>query len=393
MKLRFNPVYLWWKDLHKPTVYALIVLICISVFAVFSASYQAGMVNDVANLRFFKRHLLYVFLAICSFVFFATRKEEYTLKLAIMGFSVCLLLLFLTLTSSAHGVKGAERWIDFKVVTVQPSELLKPFFIVLSAYIYYFFEKTKNYAYLLIYAVVVVFICGILFFQPDFGMMMTYLFIAGMLLFFASINWKGLLAFVLVIVAFVLISFLTLPHVKLRILKFISGQGMYQTEIARQAVENGGIFGKGVGAGEFSRKLPDSHNDFIFSRIGEEFGGLALVGIVLVFLVLIMSNLLFVLHDLKFLNTKMQTDEEGYVKYRRAMMIENAIILLSISLISFEFFFNIAVNVGLMPPKGMVLPFVSYGGSALVGHGILAGVLCGANRRRYHFFTQNYSIY
>lgn len=387
MLSRFNPFLLWWKDLHKPTIYSIFSLVIIGLFAVFSASYQAGETIHAGNLYYFKKHVIFVAIGIVLFFIISIQSTESILKLGMIGFVCCIFLLFATISLSGKSVKGAERWIDLRFITLQPSELLKPFFIIISAHIYYFFEKSQNYAFPFLHGIIVMIIIITLYFQPDFGMILTYFSLTFFLVFFSSIRFKWVMFLIIGLVATTLIAFFTLPHVKYRIINFVKGEKMYQTDIAKEAISRGGLLGSGIGMGEYSQKLPDSHNDFIFSRIGEEFGGLALVGIMLIFLVLTLSNLAFVKQELTLYQQLTPRQWLQFEKHQEKVIINNYIILLTICLIFFEASFNAMVNLSLLPPKGMVFPFISYGGSSLIAHGILAGILCVANRKRYRFFV------
>jgi len=307
------------------------------------------------------------------------------MKISHLGLICSLLALLGVFVISGKSIKGAERWLDLRIITLQPSEILKPFFIVISAYIYYYYEKTRSMFFPVIQACLYGFIVILLFFQPDFGMILTYTFITVVLIFISSIRLKIIAYFSIPVIALMVIAILSMSHVQKRVMHFLHGEKMYQTALAYNAIKNGGFLGKGLGAGEIAKKLPDSHNDFIFSRIGEELGGIFLIAIIIAFALLIFSNMTYVLREQEFYQNLMFNTDPKIVKYQKEILINNYIIILIVALLFFEMFVNIAVNLSLIPPKGMALPFISYGGSSALANAFLMGFLCVANRKKYRF--------
>ena len=383
---RYNAITLWWNDIHKPTIYCVLCLITTGLLAIFSASYNIGNTLNVSDLYFFKKQIFFLIIAFCVFFWLSFQNNETILKLSLVGFAISVFMMMAVLTMSGRSVKGAERWLDLKVITLQPSEILKPFFIVITAYLYYMFEKTKSFFFPLvqigIYGIVVI----LLFLQPDFGMVLTYTFITFVQIFFSKIKLKTIFYFTIPFIIVAVIGILSLSHVRTRIVQFIKGEKVYQTHLAYTAIKHGGILGTGIGNGEVAKKIPDSHNDFIFSRIGEEMGSLYLMVIVIIFATLILSNIAYAKNEY-LLYEKLQNGTNSFNKYQQEIVMNYYIIMLISALIFFEMAVNVSVNLSLIPPKGMALPFISYGGSSIIAHALLIGILCIATRRKYRFLA------
>jgi cell division protein FtsW len=387
MLSRYNPIYLWWRDLHKPTIYSVLFLLAVGLLAVFSASYHIGSVLNVSDLYFFNKQVAFVLIAFAIFFVISFQNTEAVIKLSQLGFICCIFAMIAIFGMSGRSVKGAERWLDLKIITIQPSEILKPFFIVISAYVYFLYERTRNILYPVLHGFLYCIIAFLLFLQPDFGMILTYTFLTGVLILLSSIRLKIILYSSIPVFIAILIAIFSLSHVRTRILHFVKGEKMYQTQIAYDAIKHGGLFGNGLGAGEISKRLPDSHNDFIFARIGEELGSLFLIIIICVFAVLLFSNIAYAKKEQDFYSELAFNSDPSLEKYQMSIIVNNYIIFLTVALIFFEVFVNISVNLSLIPPKGMALPFISYGGSSMFAHAFLVGFLCVANRRKYRFIT------
>ncbi|MFT4967907.1 MAG: cell division protein FtsW [Candidatus Deianiraeaceae bacterium] len=389
MLSRYNPLYLWWRDIHKLTLFAYCSLLFIGLMSVFSASYNASSSLGVENLYFFKKQVVFILIAFCMFFWLSCQSTEFIIKFAQIGLICSLLSLLAVFAMSGKSVKGAERWLNLRIITIQPSEILKPFFIVISAYLYYFYEKTRHCLFPILYGLLFLCIIFLLLLQPDFGMVLTYTFLTIILVLMSDVRFKTLVYIAIPVITILIIAMFSLSHVKYRIVHFFQGEKGYQTHIAYNAIKNGGLLGKGLGVGEISKKIPDSHNDFIFARIGEEMGGIFLIIIVMIFAMLIFSNLTYVQKEYNAYAEISFIDHPRFEKYQMSTIVDSYIIILSMAMIFFEAMVNVSVNLNLIPPKGMVLPFISYGGSSMLAHGILMGFVCAANRKKYHFLSIN----
>ena len=283
-------------------------------------------------------------------------------RLAITG---CLLALALTAATMVIGmeIKGARRWISLPGMTIQPSEFLKPCFAVTAAWLLSEGKKSPRFPGLLL----AIGICGLILLllksQPDIGMLTVVA-----LVFLAQLYIAGL-PLILVGVAVSLIgggavmAYTVLPHVRQRFDGFWKGEGdHYQINTALEAFGNGGFAGRGAGEGHVKDILPDAHADFVFAVAGEEFGMLLCVIILAIFVFIVMRGLLRLLRE-----------QELFVVLSCSGLVTG---------FGLQAFVNMASTLGLIPTKGMTLPFISYGGSSVVAVGLSMGMLLALTRRR-----------
>jgi len=254
-------------------------------------------------------------------------------------------------------VKGATRWLRFGGLSLQPSEFLKPALIVVAAWL--FAEQRRGGAApAAIAAFVLYFVCVVLLLrQPDFGQTVLLTTGFGALFFLAGMPWIWTAA----LGAFALLgsgaAYLVFPHVASRVDRFL-----HQIDRAIEAIGRGGLFGRGPGEGEVKHVLPDAHTDFIFAVAAEEFGLIACLAIVALFATVVWRGFLAALR----LN-------DPFLQLASAGLTV---------LIGLQAFINVAVNLNMIPPKGMTLPFVSYGGSSMLAMAVTAGLLLAITRRR-----------
>lgn len=273
------------------------------------------------------------------------------------------LIVMAALPIVGHEVNGATRWVRFGSFGLQPSEFLKPAFIVICAWL--FAEESRGapvpgrFVALVIYAVCV----GLLIIQPDFGQTILISAIFGAMLFSAGLPWFYMVLLGGAGLSMLTLAYFSLGHVRDRVAAFLQPQADWaQTERARQAFEQGGLFGVGPGEGEIKRLLPEAHTDFVFSVAAEEFGLLASLAIIGLFAILFAQA------------------------WTRAMKLTDHFAQLATAglamLFGFQALINIAVNLNLIPPKGMTLPFISYGGSSMLALCFAAGLMLALTRHR-----------
>ncbi len=282
-----------------------------------------------------------------------------SLFLFIFLFFLMILILFLD-----YEVKGAKRWFQIFNFTLQPSEIIKPIFVILTAWSISKSIEDKRYYLPLLFTIFFILLVLILM-QPDLGMTVLVsatffcqLFVAGLSIFLVLIA----LAFILAISVF---SYFIFDHVQNRINSFLGGLGgsdRYQIDLSLQAFKNGGLLGKGPGQGILKEKIPDANTDFIFAVAGEELGFIFCLIILIIILLIIVRTLLNVLKD-----------NDPY-----------KIIAISGLICSFglQCLINIFSSLGLIPTKGMTLPFVSYGGSSMISIALLFGFLLSLTNKK-----------
>ena len=261
-------------------------------------------------------------------------------------------------------IKGARRWI----FGIQPSEFVKPAFVVLAAWAFSEGARRRDvpgniFALMLLPATIVPFIM-----QPDFGQTMLVSIVWAALFFMAGLHWFWVAGIGGIGATGVLLAYKFIPHVRMRIEKFIdpgAGTGIgdtFQVDTAMESFISGSWLGKGPGEGTLKRILPDSHTDFIFAVTGEEFGVLFCIGIVMLFAFIVLRTLWMA-----------SKNEDAFCRFAAAGLV---------MLFGLQSAINMMVNLHLMPAKGMTLPFISYGGSSLISLALGMGFLIAVTRRR-----------
>tara|TARA_B110001450_G_scaffold146662_1_gene137048 strand:- start:817 stop:1941 length:1125 start_codon:yes stop_codon:yes gene_type:complete len=361
--------YGWWKNIDKTIFLLIILLFSLGLFfSLVSTSLIASDKLDTNNYFFFFKHLTYIFLGIIILIFFSSLNEKNLFRISIVLFFISLFFLSLIPIIGTE-VNGSKRWLDlFFLPRFQPIELVKPFTIV-SLSIILSSEKNLNiyYKYLLSFIVIVP-ISFLLMLQPDIGQTLliflswlTLVFISGISLFiflsFFSVSLASLFYMVFFIPKF--------NYVKSRILSFFnptSGTHNFQSEKAIDAITSGGFFGKGIGEGTLKNRVPEAHTDYIASVISEEFGVVVIILLLVIFLFFI------------------------YCVFKKIYLEKNEKIKLvlvgTITLIVSQALIHLGVNIRLFPTTGMTLPFLSYGGSSIIGISILSGIILNLTKRK-----------
>ena len=361
--------YGWWKNIDKTIFLLVISLFSLGLFfSLASTSLIASDKLDTNNYFFFFKHLAYVFLGMIILIFFSSLSEKNLFRVSIFLFIISLIFLLLVPIIGTE-VKGAKRWLNlFFLPRFQPIELVKPFTIIILATI---LSSEKNihiyYKYLLSFIVILP-VTFLLMVQPDIGQSLliflswiTLVFISGISLIiflaFFSISLTSLIYLVFYIPKF--------NYIKKRIFSFFNPDtGTHGAQAAKSVdgISSGGFFGKGVGEGTLKYKGSETHTDFIISVISEEFG------VVIIILILIMF-LFFI-----------------YSVFKKVYLEENEKIRLvlvgSITLIVAQALIHVGVNIRLFPTTGMTLPFLSYGGSSIIGVSILSGIILNLTKRK-----------
>ena len=357
----------WWLDIDKINFTIVVILIALGLIFTTTSSHVVAKKIDVDRLFFIKKQLVFAFLALCLVVFISFLQKEQIKLLAIAGFCCSIFLLLLVLLVGSK-IKGATRWLNFAGFNLQPSEFAKTFFIIFHAYC---FAKLSVYSaktqYSCSFFLLAIFV-SLLYLQPDFGMIISFVAIWATQLFLYGIPLFVVFSLFILFILGSVITYLTLPHVEDRINRFLdASQKNYQVERSLDAFQNGSFLGKGMGNGVVKKFVPDVHTDFIFASIAEEFGILFCIFIILLFIYLI-----------------------ARIVYK-ALSEKDFFIYLSLCGLMVQFtmqvIVNIGVSLGLFPTKGMTLPFISYGGSSMLATGISFGLILAFTKKKYHLKT------
>ena len=353
----------WWWTIDKPLLAGLIVLLIGGVVLSLAGSPPVAERLDLESFHFVKRHVMFFIPTVVILLGASLLNPRQVRRISLIVLVVMIALLIATLFVGEE-IKGARRWISFAGFSLQPSEFVKPALIVVCAWL--FVENSQRpdipgnlFAILLLAIVAALFAA-----QPDFGQTMLITFAWGALFFMAGLPWIWVAAIVAVAIGVVVFAYSALPHVGERIDRFLdpSSGDNYQIQTALESFQRGGWLGQGPGEGLVKRVLPDSHTDFIFAVAAEEFGIIICLTLVLVFGFVVLRGLS---HSLR-----------GADKFSR-LAASGLIVTFGIQSV-----INMAVNLNLMPAKGMTLPFISYGGSSMMAVAFGMGMALALTRNR-----------
>jgi len=353
----------WWWTVDRWSLGALFLLSLIGAFLILAASPSVAERIGYDGLHFARRQFVFLPAAILVMIAFSMLTPVQIRRLACVGFAVTLLLLMLV-PLVGDETKGAHRWIRFAGLSLQPSEFAKPFFAVVSAWMFALWRRDAEFPGQIIAIGLYLVVVALLLAQPDLGMTVVVsviwfgqFFLAGLPLWLVfgigGLGVGGLIG-----------AYFLFPHVSSRIDRFLdpSSGDSYQVDRSLEAFMNGGLTGTGPGEGTVKEYLPDAHADFIFSVAGEEFGGLACLLIVSIYAFIVLRG------------------------YARLLSEKSLFVLLAATGLLTQFALQALIHMGsavhLMPAKGMTLPFVSYGGSSLIALGIAMGMALALTRRR-----------
>ncbi len=255
-----------------------------------------------------------------------------------------------------HEAKGAQRWLRFAGFSFQPSETVKPALILLCGWLLAQRELYPKGPWALIAFLFYAVTLGLLLMQPDVGQsaLLTFAFVTTFFVSGMPKRWVAIFAVGGGALAFLLYNLL--PYVKRRVDLIFNPEPLdsYQLDKAAEAISRGGLFGVGPGEGLVKARLPDAHTDFIFAVMAEEFGLVAIVVLMAIFAMMAIRGF-----------RAASRIEDGYARTAAAGLF---------TLFSLQAAINIGVNLAVLPPTGMTLPFVSYGGTSMVGMGLTLGL-------------------
>jgi cell division protein FtsW len=353
----------WWWTIDRLMLAAIGALMLAGIILLLAASPPVATKLGLDPFHFVNRQVLY--LAPAAVIMLATSllSPRQIRRVALIVFVVGTILLAATPYFGAE-VKGARRWIVFAGLNIQPSEFVKPAFVILIAWL--FGESARrpempaNAAALALLAMVM----GLLIVQPDFGQTMLIALVWGVLFFMSGMRLIWMTGLAIAAGIGLAGAYATVPHVARRIRRFIdpSSGDTFQVDNAVESFLRGGWFGQGPGEGTVKRILPDSHADFVFAVAAEEFGIVLCLMLVALFAFIVIRAL-----------TRAMRNDDPFARFAAAGL---AILFGTQSAI------NMAVNLHLMPAKGMTLPFISYGGSSLLSLAYAMGMLLALTRER-----------
>ncbi|MEQ9110811.1 MAG: putative peptidoglycan glycosyltransferase FtsW [Rhodospirillaceae bacterium] len=353
----------WWWTVDRWLLVAAGTLIIIGMILTLAAGPPAAGRIGADTYHFVRKQSVFLPIAIAVMLGISLMPALWIRRFAALGLLSGFLLMLATLLIGEE-INGAQRWLRLGAFSIQPSEFIKPFLVVVSAWMFALNRNQDGIPGNLIAFACLLAVCAVLLSQPDVGMTLVVVSV-----WCAQFFMAGLPIFWVVLIAFaglgLLVSaYFMFPHVASRVDRFLdpASGDTYQISQAIRAFQNGGLFGRGPGEGRVKETLPDAHTDFIFAVAGEEFGVLLCLFVVALFGFLVLRAMIKVLRE------------------------DNLFILLAVGGLSVQFglqaIINMASSLHMMPTKGMTLPFISYGGSSMLALAIGMGMILGLTRRR-----------
>jgi cell division protein FtsW len=354
----------WWRTVDRATIGLVFALFGVGLLLGLAASVPLAEKNGLPPYYYVTRQAFFGSVALASMLGFSIMPVSLVRRLGVLGFAAAFAaLLALPVIGTDFG-KGAVRWISLGFASVQPSEFLKPGFVILCAWLMAAAQDLggppgRLYSFLVAVAIVI-----LLALQPDFGQACLVLFAWGVMYFVAGAPILLIIGLGITSVGGGMLAYSTSEHFARRIDGFLSPEIDPRTQIgyATNAIQEGGFFGVGVGEGTVKWTLPDAHTDFIIAVAAEEFG-LVLVLIILALYAAITVRSLI----------RLMRERDPFVRLAGTGLA---------CAFGVQALINMGVAVRLLPAKGMTLPFVSYGGSSVIASGIAVGMLLALTRRR-----------
>ncbi len=353
----------WWFTIDTVLLTSLFILMAVGLVLSLAASPAVALKKGFDTYYFVERHAVFgtasalVMLVISFFSPGGVRRlASVILLLAIGGMATVLI--------SGAEVNGAQRWLSVAGYSLQPSEFAKPAFIVIMAWLYAEAAQRHDMPALPLALVLWAAFAGLLVAQPDVGQTVLISATAGILYLLAGMPLIGAVLLAALGGGGLWLAYEKFGHVQSRIDRFFNPLPLenYQVNRAIQSFSEGGFFGRGPGEGTIKSVLPDAHTDFIFAVVAEEYGVIACLAIVLLFAFIVLRALTRAAHE---------------PQMRDRLAIQGLAIVFGLQAV-----INMGVNVGLLPPKGMTLPFISAGGSSMLALAVTAGMLLALSRKR-----------
>lgn len=352
---------IWWWTVDRQLLWSAVLLAGLGIFLVMAASPPVAMTIKVDPNHFVQRHAIFLIPASIVLIMTSVLSHRLIRIMALLGLTGAILLIMAAIIIGPE-VKGATRWIPLGPFKLQPSEFAKPFFAVVSAWLLSLWREERDFPGWIISIGCLGVLAGLLVLQPDIGMTVVIVMTWALQIFLAGMPLAMVLGLSLVVAPAVAITgYFALPHVYIRVNKYLEG-GSMQADNAMQSFSNGGIFGVGPGNGEVKYILPDAHSDFIFAVAGEEFGIVTCIALAAIYAFIMFRS------------------------FSLARQSESLFLIYAISGLAMQFGLQALIHMGssvhLIPTKGMTLPFISYGGSSLLATALTVGILLALTRRQ-----------
>jgi len=354
----------WWRTIDKWSMSCVLILFVIGLLLGLAASPPLAARNGFDPFHYVQRQAVFGGAALVAMLLTSMMSPTLVRRLAVLGFLVAFVALALLPFFGTDFGKGAVRWYSMGFASVQPSEFLKPGFVVVAAWMLAASQQIngppgKMWSFMLCLAIV-----AMLVLQPDFGQACLVLFGWGVMYFVAGAPMLLLVTMAGLVVLGGVLAYSSSEHFARRIDGFLSPDVDPTTQLgyASNAIREGGLFGVGVGEGQVKWSLPDAHTDFIIAVAAEEYGLFLVLVIIALYTLIVVRSLL-----------RLMRERDPFIRLAGTGLA---------AMFGVQAMINMGVAVRLLPAKGMTLPFVSYGGSSLIAGGIAVGMLLAFSRTR-----------
>ena len=354
----------WWRTIDKWTMSCILLLFGIGLLLGLASSPPLASKNGLDPFHYVSRQAFFGGLAMVAMFSLSMMSPQMVRRLAVLGFAASFVALALLPLLGTDFGKGATRWYSLGFASVQPSEFLKPGFVVVAAWMMAASQEVGGPPGRLYSFFITIIIVAFLAFQPDFGQAALVLFSWGVMYFVAGAPMVLLLCMAALVVAAGSVAYSNSEHFARRIDGFLNPDVDPTTQLgyATNAIREGGFFGVGVGEGQVKWSLPDAHTDFIIAVAAEEYGLVCVLLIIALYCVIVVRSLL-----------RLMKERDIFIRLAGTGLA---------CAFGVQAMINMGVAVRLLPAKGMTLPFVSYGGSSLIAGGIAVGMLLAFTRSR-----------
>jgi cell division protein FtsW len=353
----------WWFTVDRVLLGTILAIACVGLFLSLAASPAIALKRGLPTFYFVERHFFFTAVALAGMLATSLLTPVTVRRLSLVVLAAAFALMVLTLLTGAE-VNGARRWLHVGGYSIQPSEIAKPAFVVIIAWLLAQAERRSDVPALPLAVGVYLLFAGLLILQPDVGQTLLISFVWCALLFLAGKPIRWFVIFLPVLAAGFGAAYLSFGYVRSRVARFLdpAAGDTYQTDRALQSFIEGGFFGRGPGEGTIKTVLPDAHSEFILAVIGEEYGVLACLVVLGLFALTVLRVF-----------SRQIAESDTFVRLASAGLV---------LLFALQAFINMAVSVGLIPAKGITLPFISSGGSSTLATGLAMGMLLALTRRR-----------
>jgi cell division protein FtsW len=353
----------WWWTVDRLTLGAIGALMLTGVVLSLAASPPVAGRLGLDPFYFVNRHILFLFPSIAIMLAVSFLSPHQIRRLSIVVFVISLAMVAATPHFGAE-IKGAKRWLILFGVNIQPSEFLKPAFVILIAWLFGESAKRPDMPANAIALSLLILVVALLVIQPDFGQTMLIVLVWSALFFMAGMRVVWMFGIAGIAGMGLLTAYFTVPHVARRIQRFLdpASGDTFNIDIATESFMRGGWFGQGPGEGTVKRLLPESHTDFVFAVAAEEFGVALCLVLVSLFAFIVIRALI-----------RAMRNDDPFPRFAAAGLT---------MLFATQSAINMSVNLHLIPAKGMTLPFISYGGSSMISLAYAMGMLLALTREQ-----------